>query len=136
MFILINLSNSGFLSLVSTAIDVMERKSIYNWGGIFLFFPEHVFGKLKANSDDLFETSDPVVSWKDVVVLPDLKLVSKAKSNTSFFILTSDEAYLDKLAAIKGKEEKEKKKRPNIKYNYSEYWKIFLFNYENCSTSY
>ena len=114
----------------------MERKSIYNWGGIFLFFPEHVFGKLKANSDDLFETSDPVVSWKDVVVLPDLKLVSKAKSNTSFFILTSDEAYLGKLAAIKGKEEKEKKKRPNIKYIYSEYWKIFLFNYENCSTSY
>ena len=75
MFILFNLSNSGFLSLVSTAVDDMERYS----KSIFLFFQEHVFCKLQANSDDLFETPDLVVSCKDEDVVPDLKLVIQIK---------------------------------------------------------
>ena len=103
---------------------------------MFLFFQEHVFGKLLAYSDDIFETPDLVASCKDEDVLPDWKLVYRSKSNTLLFILTSDEAYRDKLEAKKTKEEKEKKKRANIKYIYSDFWKIFYFNYENGSTSY
>ena len=85
------------------------------------------FGKLQANSADLFETPDSVFC-KNEDVLPDLKLVSKAKSNISFLILTSDEAYRDKLEAKKRKEEKEERKRarPSNKFT------IFFFNYENC----